>query len=298
MSIKAIIDPHHHLWDLEKHSYPWLRQTGEPFVPMAGSLKSIMKSYSLADYREETKRWNIVKDVHMDALSADVVTETRWLQQMNEETGFPTAIVAHTDLEADNVDDILATHAQSKAVRGIRQILNWHADPKYRFIERNDLMTDAKWLHGFGLLRKYGFTFDLQIYPHQMADAAKVASAHPQTTIVLNHTGMALERDDAGLQSWREGMKALAANANVMVKISGLGLVDPNWTLASIRPFVMQTLETFGIDRCMFASNFPVDRMYASFDRTYEAFFELVKDLPDAARQKLFHDNALHVYRL
>ncbi|WFU42203.1 amidohydrolase family protein [Bradyrhizobium sp. CB82] len=298
MSVSAIIDPHHHLWDLEKYSYPWLCQTGEPVAPIAGSLRSIMKSYSLADYREDSKRWNIVKDVHLDALSADILAETCWLQDMKNKTGFPTAIVAHADLEADNVDIVLASHAKSKAVRGIRQILNWHQDPRYSFIERSDLLRDPKWLKGFGLLKKYDFSFDLQLYPHQMMDAARVARDHEDTTIILNHTGMPLQRDAEGIQTWQDGMRALASVPSVHAKISGLGMVDPDWTVASIRPFVLKTIDYFGADRCMFASNFPVDKIYASFDRIYEAFFEIVKDLSDTDKKKLFHDNALRVYRL
>jgi len=298
MPINAIIDPHHHLWDLENYSYPWLCQTGEPVAPIAGSLKPIMKSYSLEDYKNDSKRWNVVKDVHLDALSADILAETRWLQAMKDKTGLPTAIVAHANLEDDNVEEVLAAHAQSKAVRGIRQILNWHRDPKFSFIERNDLLTDPKWLHGFGLLEKHSFSFDLQLYPHQMPDAAKVAAAHQGTTIVLNHTGMPLERDAAGLKAWRDGMRLLAANPNVNAKISGLGMVMPDWTVASIRPFVHETIDIFGVDRCMFASNFPVDKIYASFDRIYETFFELVKDMSEADQRKLFHDNARCVYRI
>jgi predicted TIM-barrel fold metal-dependent hydrolase len=298
MVIKAIIDPHHHLWDLENYSYPWLCQPGEPVAPIAGSLKPIMKSYLLKDYKEDSKHWNIVKDVHLDALSADIQAETRWLQKMKDDTSFPTAIVAHADLEADNIEELLATYAKSKAVRGIRQILNWHPNSKFSFVERNDLLTDPKWLQGFGLLEKYAFSFDLQLYPHQMQDAAKVARNHQGTTIVLNHTGMPLERDDAGIKIWRDGMQALAANPNVNVKISGLGMVGLEWTASSIRPFVLETIDIFGVDRCMFASNFPVDKIYASFDRIYETFFELVKDLSETDQKKLFHDNARRVYRL
>jgi predicted TIM-barrel fold metal-dependent hydrolase len=298
MAIKAIIDPHHHLWDLENYSYPWLCQPGEPVAPIAGSLKPIMKSYSLEDYKEDTKHWNIVKDVHLDALSADIQAETRWLQKMKDETGFPTAIVAHADLEADDVEELLTTYAKSKAVRGIRQILNWHPNSELSFVERNDLLTDPKWLQGFGLLEKYAFSFDLQLYPHQMLDAAKVARNHQGTTIVLNHTGMPLDRDDAGIKMWREGMQALAANPNVNVKISGLGMVGLEWTTLSVRPFVLETIDIFGVDRCMFASNFPVDKIYASFDQIYETFFELAKDLSETDQKKLFHDNARRVYRL
>ena len=93
-------------------------------------------------------------------------------------------------------------------------------------------------------------------------------------------------------------MRELAAAPNVVVKISGLGTVDWNWTVESIRPFVLQTIDTFGISRCMFASNFPVDKLYSDFDTLYAAFREITKHLSVDERQMLFHDNAARYYRL
>ncbi|MDH0117118.1 amidohydrolase family protein [Rhizobium pusense] len=298
MVVKAIIDPHHHLWNLENYSYPWLCQPGDPVAPIAGSLRSIMKSYLLDDYKADSHKWNVVKDVHLDALSADVVAETRWLQGLRDATGKPNGFVAHADLESPDVDQVLAAHAEYKDTRGIRQILNWHPNPKYTFVERSDLLTDPNWLRGYKLLKKYDFSFDLQLYPHQMPAAAKVASDNPETTVILNHTGMPLERDENGLAQWRDGMRALARAPNMNAKISGLGMVMPDWTVETIKPFVLETIEIFGVDRCMFASNFPVDKIYASFDRIYEAFFELASSLSDRDQQKLFHDNAQRIYRL
>ncbi|MBX5132403.1 amidohydrolase family protein [Rhizobium lentis] len=298
MDVKAIIDPHHHLWDLENYSYPWLCQPGEPVAPIAGSLRPIMKTYLLDDYMADAKKWNVVKDVHLDALSADIIAETKWLQDIKNRTGKPNGFVAHADLEAPDVDEVLAAHAKCKDTRGIRQILNWHPDPKYTFNQRSDLLTDPHWLKGYKLLKKYDFSFDLQLYPHQMPAAAKVAADNPETIVNLNHTGMPLERDDAGVQLWRDGMRSLARSSNVNAKISGLGMVMPDWTVDTIRPFVLETIEIFGVDRCMFASNFPVDKIYASFDRIYEAFFEIVSGFSSVDKQKLFHDNAQRIYRL
>ena len=114
-------------------------------------------------------------------------------------------------------------------VRGIRQILNWHPDPKKTYTPR-DLLADPTWEQGFALLRKYGLSFDLQIYPGQMQAAAQLASRHPDTLIILNHTGMPVDRDAAGLQAWRAGMQALAQQPNVVAKISGLAMLDWQWT--------------------------------------------------------------------
>jgi predicted TIM-barrel fold metal-dependent hydrolase len=298
MAADEIIDPHHHLWDLENYAYPWLCQTGEPVAPIAGSLRPIMKSYLQDDYNEDARRWNVVKDVHIDALSGDILAESAWLQTLNDAAGRPTGFVAHADLESPDVERILAKHASYGATRGIRQILNWHPDSRYTFIQRNDLLKDSRWNKGFKLLKSYGLSFDLQIYPHQMHDASRVAKENGDTTIILNHAGMPLERDAEGLKLWRDGMRSLASSSNVTVKISGLGMVYPDWTTEGIRPIVLETIDIFGIDRSMFASNFPVDKIYASFDRIYEAFFEIVSKFSDTDQRKLFHDNAARIYRL
>jgi predicted TIM-barrel fold metal-dependent hydrolase len=131
-----------------------------------------------------------------------------------------------------------------------------------------------------------------------MADAAALAAAHGDTSIILNHAGMPVDRDADALSLWRAGMRALAAQPNVWVKISGLGMVDWRWTEDSIRPFVLETIEIFGPDRCMFASNFPVDKLYSSFDVLYDTFKKIVSDFSVDEQRKLFSDTALAVYRI
>ena len=159
-------------------------------------------------------------------------------------------------------------------------------------------MRDAGWRRGFALLEKYGLSFDLQLYDHQMADAAELAAAFPETPIILNHTGMPIGRDAETLALWRENMSRLAAQRNVAVKISGLGMLDHRWTVESLGGIVMDTIEIFGPDRCMFASNFPVDSLYSSYETLYEAFKTIVSGLSPDVQQKLFFDNACRIYRL
>jgi predicted TIM-barrel fold metal-dependent hydrolase len=165
-------------------------------------------------------------------------------------------------------------------------------------VDRPDLIRTAAWRRGFGLLRRFGLSFDLQLYPAQMHDAAALAHEYPDVPIILNHAGMPVDRDDQGLDLWRRGMRELAAAPNVAVKISGLGVADRHWTLKSIRPFVLETIEAFGVSRCMFASNFPVDKLWSDFDRLYGAFREITRPFSEAERRQLFHDNAARYYRL
>ena len=294
-----IVDPHHHLWDLERFSYPWLSARPLP-ASVAGDVAPIAKSYLLDDYLADTAKQNVVKSVHVDAGfdPSQPVEETRWLQSIADQRGFPHGIVARAELHRPDVETTLASHCRFPNVRGIRHIVNWHPDPAKTYVTKPDFLTDPAWLRGFAQLKRYNLSFDLQLYPSQMADAAALAAAHGDTTIILNHAGMPVDRDPEALSLWRAGMRALGAQPNVWVKISGLGMVDWRWTEESIRAFVLETIEIFGPDRCMFASNFPVDKLYSSFDALYDAFKRIVSDFSVGERRKLFSDTALAVYRI
>jgi predicted TIM-barrel fold metal-dependent hydrolase len=294
-----LVDPHHHLWDLNRFSYPWL--TAQPhYDGIAGDLTTIAHSYLLDDYKADQGRWKVSQSVHVEAGfdPADPIEETRWLQASADAQRMPDGIVAAAALESPDVERVLAGHRVHPNIRGIRQNLNWHENPAKTVLNRPDMMTNPRWLAGFRLLENYDLSFDLQLYPSQMQDAARLAARHPGISIVLNHAGMPLDRDEAGLALWHSGMKALAAQPNVSAKISGLGMMDWQWSTGSIRPFVLSTIEYFGVERCMFASNFPVDRLYSSFEVLYDAFAEIVADFTEGEQRSLFGNTAVRVYRL
>ena len=298
MSDMPIVDPHHHLWDLEKYYYVWL--SGEPLDTIVGDYSSITNTYLVEDYLKDTGSQNVIKSVHIQCEfdPSNPAGESEWLQAAADEHGFPHGIVGSAHLEDANVEQLLASHARFPNFRGIRQMLNWHEDPVLSFTNRSDYMTDSDWRRGFGLLEKYDLSFDLQLYPAQMSDAANLAGTFPDTQIILNHTGMPIDQDEEGTELWRSGMRKLADQSNVAVKISGLGLVDHSWTVAGIRPIVLETIEIFGVDRCMFASNFPVDRLYSDYDTVFDAFSEITAGFSDAERSALFGSNAERIYRI
>jgi predicted TIM-barrel fold metal-dependent hydrolase len=295
----TIADPHHHLWDLSLHRYPWLVNEQDP-ERFSGDDSSIRQSYLVTDYLADTAGWRVDKSVHVEAGfdRGDPVAETAWLQSIADRHGYPHGIVASASLHDSRVEALLEAHCSHANVRGIRQILNWHADPHKTYTTRADYMADPAWRRGFAQLRRYGLSFDIQIYPGQMREAAGLAGDFPDVQIVLNHTGMPVDRDAEAIESWRTGMRLLARQPNVAVKISGLGMCDWHWTRDTIRPFVRETIEAFGSGRCMFASNFPVDRVYSSFEVLYSAFDSITKDFTASERRGLFHDNAVRFYRL
>lgn len=295
--MRDIVDAHHHLWDRSALPYSWLE--GPPFGPsVAGNVGPISGDYLLNDYRADAAAYRLVGSVHVDGGTVDRVGETAWLQGIADAAGLPTAIVAGAHLHMSDIETTLARHAAHRAVRGIRHILNWDPDPNLTFTDRPDLMTDPAWLRGYAALSRHDLSFDLQVYPWQLASAAKLAAQFPDTQMILNHAGMPLHQRDMGLKTWKDGMRAMAARPNTSVKISGLGMVDWNWTVDTIRPLVLYTIEAFGLDRCMFASNFPVDRLYSSFDTLYGAFETIVRDFSVDEQNAMFAGNARRIYRL
>lgn len=295
-----VIDPHIHLWDLRTHRYPWLENPGVSFV---GDARELKHDYLLADLRGEAGEIEILKVVHVEANydPADPVEETRWLQGIAGEAGshgMPNGIVAAADLAAPNAAQVLEAHAAFANTRGVRQILNVHENKLFDYIGRH-LMRDSAWRENFALLRRYGLSFDLQLYPLQMDEAAALAEAHADTQFIVNHAGMFVDRNSvAGYRAWRDGMRRLAGCANVAVKISGLAMFDHHWTVESLRPYVLETIDTFGVERAMFASNFPVDRLFGSYQDLWQAYASIVADASAAEKDALFRRNAERIYRI
>ena len=298
-----IIDPHHHLWDFSRLNYPWLLQSDKS--TFFGDYSALAKNYGVADYLANATSQTVCGSVHIQAgvNPAAALAETCWLNELAEQTdktyaaAIPSAIVAYADFTRDDIADALKAQCQYPRVKGIRQILNYHSDKKFSYTDEN-LLDNTRWQQNFGLLAKYNLSFDMQLYYPQMEQAAQLAERHPMVQIILNHTGMPVERDDAGLEGWRTGMTRLAQCPNVAVKISGLGMCDPGWTTQSIEPFVLDTIDRFGVDRCMFASNFPVDGLFGCYEDLYQAYSTITAAFSTAQRNQLFHDNAANLYHL
>jgi predicted TIM-barrel fold metal-dependent hydrolase len=300
-----MIDPHHHLYDLERSaSYTWLQAEPVPeiFDVFLGDIAPIKQTYDVGRFLADAASSNVVKSVAVEVGwdPADLTGETAYLQSLADEHGFPHGIVAGAELDEEGVGELLEEQCRYANVRAVRQMVLAHDDPTWDFTGRPGLLGDAAWRRGFALLERHGLAFDLQLWPHQLIEGAALAAAFPDTQIVLNHAGMPRERDAGWLERLRAGMSALAACANVTVKISGLGMLDHRWTVESIRPIVAATIEAFGPDRCMFASNFPVDRLYSDYATVVSAFERIASELGLSAAEQdaLFYGNAARVYRI
>ncbi len=292
-----IVDAHHHLWDLQAVDYPWLMATG--VMRFFGDPTPIQKNYLVEDLRRDAADFELAGSVHVQVgvAAGDELDETRWLQQISESEGLPSAIVAYCELERYDVDDQLDSQLKYSKVRGVRQIIG-RSDEEDAKTGSGALLDNPRWREGLALLAERGLSFDLQLTPRHLARCADVIGDVPELKVALCHCGSPWNQSATGIASWRAGLRALAELPNVHCKISGLGMFDHDWTPDSIRPLVDSCLEIFGTARCMFGSNFPVDKLHASYSRIWQTFSTQTSDLGEIERGALFAGNAEAFYRI
>jgi predicted TIM-barrel fold metal-dependent hydrolase len=294
-----IIDAHHHLWDLRLDKHPWLSAAAGERGGL-GDLGPLRSDYLPATYRRDCARQPIVATVHVEAgwRGDDCIGETRWLDSLDKSTGIAARYVVHVPLASPDAPALIEAQASFARVVGVRDILSWDPDPARRFAARGDLMDDPLWRAGLARLARHNLSFDLMAFPGQLADAARLADAFPEQAFILNHCGSPIDRDPEGMQRWRDGLAALARRDNVAVKISDLVAYDHDWTLDSLRMVVSHCLNCFDVERAMFASDFPVAGLHATFDEVFDAFKMIIADLSADEQRALFFDNARRIYRM
>ncbi|HWU53940.1 MAG TPA: amidohydrolase family protein [Rhizomicrobium sp.] len=294
-----IIDAHQHFWDLDANYLPWLRD--EPPIPFRyGDYSALKRNYLPADYRHDTQGLNLIGSVFVETEwdRRDPVGETRWVEKIARQSGLPSVMVCHAALHHDDVAGILEKQASFAFVRGIRHKPAAAPSPAQMEKGVSGSMTDPLWRRGYGLLARHGLSFDLQTPWWHLPEAAALNAEFPQIPIILNHTGLPRDRSAEELAGWRKTMKEFATAPNVAVKISGLGEMGQPWTLERNRQVILDTIDIFGEDRCMFASNFPVDSLAGSLATIYSGFAQATEKLGRDAQSKLFAENARRIYRL
>jgi predicted TIM-barrel fold metal-dependent hydrolase len=324
-----ICDPHHHLWDypdsLPADSVPrFLRGT-----------RHYLLQHLLEDI---SGGHNIVKTVFVDCSSMyrqdgakemSPVGETEFVQGIAAQsasglygnTRVAAGIVSFADLTLGAaVEPVLEAHiaASPNRFRGIRYISTWHADPEISSrVKDPGLLSNPSFRQGFALLRKHNLSFDAWLYHTQIPDLVNLAKAFPDTTIILDHIGGPLAigpyrgRQDEVMEDWKKAIAALSQCPNAVVKLGGLGMemMGFGWhdrpelpgsqeIAAAMAPHFDWCIEKFGVSRCMFESNFPVDKVSYSYTAVWNAFKLYARDCSPAEKADLFYNTAVGIYRL
>ncbi|NKB66678.1 MAG: amidohydrolase family protein [Candidatus Latescibacteria bacterium] len=309
-------DPHFHLWDLPNRPNPNFGDPAEHPLP----------SYLGTDYDRDMAQLpaplQLVSSVFVETVVGqkpggapiDAVDESRWIcsQMQPRESERPFYLVPYVHLARDTAAaaSAIEQHADiaQGRLRGVRMILNHHpSDPELTWpqVESGDLLRNPLMREGLGLLQERGLAFDLSCHPHQVDDAVAVLDQIPELRVAINHLGFLHDGEDqAHEEQWRRSIKALANLPNTHMKLSMLwfgrqGYHSDADKEAKVRDLVLETIDTFGCQRCMFASNYPVDKfMGIDIPTLYGKFLDWSAHLSAAQRADLFHDTAVKAYQL
>ena len=292
----GIVDAHHHIW--RQADLPWLTGPMQPRI--FGPYEPIRRDYPIEEYLADLEGCGVTRSVYVQTNWANdrFEDEAAWVQETADELGWPHAIVAYADLSVEDVRPQLDRLARYPLVRGVRMQLHWHDNPLYRFAARPDLCDDPVIRRNVARLADYEFSFDLQVFAPQMASAARLAEACPEVTFILQHAGMLEDLSPQGRAAWREGMQRLATCPNIVSKLSGLGTFIHRNDPAHVADIVAETVAIFGAERCLFGSNFPIEKLWTSYRELIDAFRAATAPLGAQEREAVFSTTAMRVYRL
>jgi predicted TIM-barrel fold metal-dependent hydrolase len=296
-----IIDAHIHLWDLGMDRHPWLRPTGGA-IQALGDLAPIRRNYLVDDYRRDAVNQNVVASVHIEAAwdrADDPLAVVEWLETLDKSSGVAIRYIGFADLTAPNAAAMLDRLSEVKRCVGVRQMLSWHPTEQARsFASRPGIADEADFRRGVALLARHDQLLEFMLYPYQAEELARLAVGFPNQTFIVNHCGSPIDRDHDGMLRWKEGLKRLGSAPNIPIKISALTAYDPSPTPESLRDVALHCIECFGVDRSIFGSDFPVGRLWTSYDAIFDGFKAIVRDFSEAEQSALFHDNARRIYRM
>ena len=316
---RLIIDPHHHLW------FAWGRGFSDYLLEdLWGDTESghkIEKTVFIechARYRGTGP--DHLKPVGETEFVADIAAQSA---AADSTKAIIAGIISHADLTlGDTLGEVLEAHevAGKGLFRGIRHAGAYHPHPEEALIPgmyAPGLFLDKALQAGVRLLGQRGYTYESWHYHFQLRDFYALAKATPETTIILNHFGIPLgtksyrNQREAIFQQWQGDIARLAECPNVFAKLGGLAMPDNGFgwheaakpatsdeLVAAQKRYYLHTIESFGVDRCMFESNFPVDKLSISYAVLWNAFKKMVADFSEDEKHALFYGTAEKVYRL
>jgi len=289
-------DAHHHLWSLGSPHHPMLTAPGAK--RFFGNTQGLKHDFGAERFKALAAGQNVTRSVYVESHFSPAIDETGHVDAIARQHGFPHAIIGRVDLGSPGLAQDLDIHLASPLFKGVRMMMNWDPDPLIRAGADQGVMLTPQWRDGYAELGRRGLSVEIMAMPAQLRELIELATAYPHTPLIIGHAGLPFARTPQERDTWREGMAALAGFPHVSVKLSGLGMVDHHWSAASIAPIVLYLIDLFTPARCMFASNFPVDGLHASYDAVWDAFDTITATLSDADRNLLFRDTARRIYRL
>ncbi|HWM18576.1 MAG TPA: amidohydrolase family protein [Ilumatobacteraceae bacterium] len=290
MTDEPFIDTHIHFWDrsVTDLEWSWLKP-GFSFRHWESSASLDVPRFSTPELLDESEGSGLAAIVHGHSADPidDPAVETAWLESVAENHRMPDAIVGKCSLAAPDAVDVMRRHATYPRFRGVR-------DPAA--LQHLDVEEIATAMDAAGVL---GISVEVRREHQQFEVLHELADRWPGVTIALSHACLPLVRSNEQLAEWTGAMRGLAVHPNVVCKISAVaGASDPDWTVDSIRPWILACVDLFGADRCMLGSNWPVDRLFGTYRQLVDAYRSVTDELDPADRAAVFHGTAERVYRI
>ena len=285
------VDAHVHLFDHAVEGLAWGFHDPDWEHPrLKGAFRLDGPKYSVPQYRTEVRPYGVVKMVHVQAvkLDRDRAAETAWLQSVADVQGWPNAIIGPAVLADESAPSDVERQAVFANFRGVRD----NSDPAR--IDTKDFDRGVDALAAVNAICEFMITLD------DYDAAIAVARRHPDVTFVLEHAGLpVVSRTDAYFATWTEAVRRVAEVDNVVCKISALSSAAPaTFFVDAIRRWVFGCVDAFGVERCYFASNWPIDKLFVTYGQLLGAFLQIVEECTPSEQEALFATNAERVYRI
>lgn len=273
-----MIDSHQHFWQVGRFDYPW----------MTSDLGVLYRDYLPDELEPILARNGVEKTVLVQASNS--LAESRWLLNLADQHSFIAGIVGWVDLMSPDVDAQLRELTAHPKFKGVRHLVE--SEPQ------DDWLVQPAVLSGLKRLSTYGVSYDLLVHTRHLKHVPRVAETCPELALVIDHLAKPPMAKNE-INEWSQGFKPLASYPNIHCKLSGL-VTEANWTswqTDDLRPYVEFALESFGPERLMFGSDYPVCLLASTYDRVLASFQEILSNLGDDEREKIFSRNAARFYR-
>jgi predicted TIM-barrel fold metal-dependent hydrolase len=297
---QTIVDCHFHLYDKKINHHPFLEKYDPNLANLWGESydQRLPNAYSPQNYFADTKKLNVTNLVMAELVSTDPIKEMQYAQELAKHNVTLSAAIASIDLLDKNLPDVLAEYANLPIVRSVRDHLLWNPkNPQQCYARRANILSEPIVSASFAALQQYPFTFEFEIYAHEIPHVLRYAKQFPGINFALHCIGWPLDQTPKGFQQWKQDMQALSVCPNVFVKITAIECIfGINWSTEQISPWIKTTIDVFGAERCMFGSHLPITKLSRGVFALYEAYQAIVSDLTEQEQQYLFAFTAKRFY--
>ncbi|WP_314314973.1 amidohydrolase family protein [uncultured Acinetobacter sp.] len=296
---QRLIDAHFHLWNLNACHYPWLSDQYQANTFM-GDYRTLCKNYMLNDLRQDTAQVELIAGVHIEAEHSRINpwAELEWLQHQQQQHAFNMVYIAYAPMLADDISAYLSQLNRMNRVRGVRYKPVTSLDPNAVKPRGAGSLHDPQLRQNLNLLTQYNWVWDARVPYWHLHELAQLAHQLPELTIAVEHMGLPWGRGKEQLNQWALGMQQLADCPNISVKLSELSTPDRQWHWNENIELMQKVIDWFGIERCMFASNYPVAGLLMPYEKLVNAAQAALVGMSDQQCEQFFVHNAAQLYQI